>query len=109
MDECELVALAKYGVAFYTLPDVLRWAIVREVMAKHQERQRFSTNRRFANWCSRLYWWAGWRRERVHEKERDEAERRAVVNMRTHLAKRKPRARRFSGRRPDLPEEGYSD
>jgi len=103
MDECEHAALDKYATALYDLPEVLRWAIMREVLAKRGEGQRFSTNRRFANWCSRHYYWAGRRRERVYEKERDEIERRAAVTVRKHLAKRKPRARRFNGRRPDPP------
>jgi len=104
--EFERVALAKYGAPYDDLPWVLRHAVDAEVYQWPAERW---TGRRFDNVADRTRKWLGWRTVRTYREQRIEEERQATVVVRQRRSKRKVRARRFSGRRPEMPPDGEAE
>jgi hypothetical protein len=97
--EFERVALAKYGAPYDDLPWVLRHSVDVEVYGWPQSR---GPGRRFdyvvATWRRQC----GWRSKRANEEKTIEEERQMAVEVRKRRSKRKVRARRFSGRRPEM-------
>jgi hypothetical protein len=100
-DKCEQEALRRYGITYYDLPEVLRYALYAEVCWGEDPLRR-GANRRFRSHVDRRF---GWRNERAYDAKRTEAERLSTVEVRKKRSKRKPHARRFNGRRPEAPPD----
>jgi len=100
-DACERAAQLKYGVAYWTLPEILRTRVFVDIAYATDQGVAPPTGRRFRSHQADWRRHEGWREERAWHKAQLDAERLAVIEVRKARTQRKIHARRISTRRPE--------